>query len=212
MVSQQFLSMQLKDSDDLLLFSRGDIESVATIRRRFMEFSEASGLQANKDKRSIYFGGVTKEWQPLINNMISRITAWTAKKLSYAGRAQLIQTVLFGIQAYWSQIFAIPSKVLNAIEAIYCRSYLWSSTNTITRKALLAWEKVCTPKLMGWMVRRIFEAGRSVTLVQHNNKNNLIKKIYLQLIGNNERIPWKTLRFGNDARPKAQFTMWLRCK
>nr|XP_009602091.1 uncharacterized protein LOC104097252 [Nicotiana tomentosiformis] len=139
-------------------------------------------LQANKEKSSIYFGGVTQgvqdqilqllgfpkgelpfkylgiplatkkisllKWQPLISKMVSRISTWTAKKLLYARRSQLIQTVLFGIQAYWSQMFVIPSKVLSTIEA-YCRSYLWSGTNTIIRKALIAWEKVCTPKSMG---------------------------------------------------------------
>ncbi|XP_019252882.1 PREDICTED: uncharacterized protein LOC109231696 [Nicotiana attenuata] len=174
MENLQLLLMQLRDSDDLLLFSRGDIESVATLHRCFKDFSEASGLQANKEKSSIYFGGVAQDvqdqilkflgflegelpfrylgitlatkkisliqWQPLINKMVAKITSWTAKKLSYAGRAQLIQTVLFGIQAYWAQLFVIPSKVLNTIEA-YCRSYLWSGTNTITRKALLAWER-----------------------------------------------------------------------
>ncbi|XP_019252881.1 PREDICTED: uncharacterized protein LOC109231695 [Nicotiana attenuata] len=30
------------------------------------------------------------------------------------------------------------------------------------------------------------------------------------LMGNNVKISWKTLRFGNNARPKAQFTVWLQ--
>ncbi|XP_070022043.1 uncharacterized protein LOC142177522 [Nicotiana tabacum] len=185
------------------------------------------------------------------------------KELSYAGRSQLIQTVLFGIQAYWSQLFVIPSKILSTIEA-YCRGYLWSGTNTITRKALIAWDKVCTPKSMGglgllnirqwnkvaiakaswdiehkadrlwirglhayyiknqqfsqvpipqqagWMVRKIFKGRETMTLIQDIKTGSLIKQIYLKLIGDNERITWKTLRFGNDARPKAQFTVWLQ--
>ncbi|XP_019239539.1 PREDICTED: uncharacterized protein LOC109219536 [Nicotiana attenuata] len=195
--------------------------------------------------------------------MVAKITSWTAKKLSYAGRAQLIQTVLFGIQAYWAQLFVIPSKVINTIEA-YCRSYLWLGTNTITRKALIAWEKVCTPKSMGglglmnmrvwnkaaiskaswdiehksdrlwirwlhayyiknqhfaqmaipqqagWMVKKLFEAKSSLLLIQVNNAGSVIKQIYYQLLGNNAKISWKTLRFGNNARPKAQFIVWLQ--
>ncbi|XP_070014693.1 uncharacterized protein [Nicotiana sylvestris] len=147
------------------------------------------------------------------------------------------------------------------IEA-YCRSYLWSGTNTITRKALIAWDKVCTPKSIGglgllnirlwnkaaitkaswdiehkanrlwirwlhayyiinqqfsqmpipqrarWIVRKIFEARETMALIQDTKTGSLIKQIYRKLIGDNERITWKTLRFGNDARPKAQFTVW----
>lgn len=56
--------------------------------------------------------------------------------------------MIFGVQSYWSQLFIIPAKVIKLIEA-HCRSFLWSGVNTITRKSLIAWEKVCTPKSVG---------------------------------------------------------------
>ena len=43
-------------ADDLLLFSRGDLESIKMLQRCFSEFSQASGLQANLTKSSIYCG------------------------------------------------------------------------------------------------------------------------------------------------------------
>ncbi|XP_016446643.1 uncharacterized protein LOC107771713 [Nicotiana tabacum] len=64
------------------------------------------------------------------------------------GRIQLVKYVLFGIQAYWAQLFLILAKVLKTID-VYCRSYVWSGSNTITRKALVAWDRVCTPKSVG---------------------------------------------------------------
>ncbi|XP_070026137.1 uncharacterized protein [Nicotiana sylvestris] len=67
-------------------------------------------------------------------------------------------------QAYLSQF---PSKVLNAIEA-YCRSYLWSGTNIITRKALLAWEKVCTPKSMGGLGLINMRLWNKATIIKAN--------------------------------------------
>ncbi|XP_015167593.1 uncharacterized protein [Solanum tuberosum] len=146
--------------------------------------AEASGLQANMNKSSIYFGGAavqeklnilqqsgfgcgefpfkylgvrlsTKkltimQWLPLVNKIIARISSWTAKKLSYAGRMQLVQSVLFGIQEYWSQLFTIPAKALKLIES-YCRSFTWSGSNTITKRELIAWDKVCLPKSVGGM-------------------------------------------------------------
>ncbi|XP_016507579.1 uncharacterized protein LOC107825262 [Nicotiana tabacum] len=49
-----------------------------------------------------------------------------------------------------------------------------------------------------------------MALIQDIKTGSLIKQMYLKLIGDNERIPWKTLRFGDDTRPKAQFTVWLQ--
>lgn len=88
------------------------------------------------------------QWQPLIDKIIASISSWTAKKLFYAMRVQLVQLVLIGIQAYQSQIFPIPSKVLKAIDA-YRRSYIWSSTNTNTKRTLVAWENMCLPLSAG---------------------------------------------------------------
>ncbi|KAH0722879.1 hypothetical protein KY290_005535 [Solanum tuberosum] len=88
------------------------------------------------------------QWKPLITRITARISSWTARKLSYASRAQLIQSVIFGIQAYWAQLFMMPTKVMKMIKA-YCRSYLWSGSNTITKKALVAWETLCSPKCVG---------------------------------------------------------------
>ncbi|XP_060217115.1 uncharacterized protein LOC132644545 [Lycium barbarum] len=88
------------------------------------------------------------QWQALIEKMADRISSWTAKQLSYAGRIQLVQTVLLGIQAYWSQLFQIPSKVMKLIEA-HCRSYIWSGTNLITKRALVSWDKLCSTKYVG---------------------------------------------------------------
>ena len=48
-------------ADDVLLFSRGDLEFVKAIQRCFSQFSQASGLQANLNKSSIYCGGIQME-------------------------------------------------------------------------------------------------------------------------------------------------------
>lgn len=68
-----------------------------------------------------------------------------AHTLSYAERLQLIKVVIMGMQAYWAQIFVLPQKVIKHIEAIW-RSYLWSSTSTITKKAIVPWGKICLPR------------------------------------------------------------------
>nr|XP_009623283.1 uncharacterized protein LOC104114523 [Nicotiana tomentosiformis] len=86
--------------------------------------------------------------KPLIERMLSRIQSWTAKFLSYAGRAVLVKRVLFAIQTFWAQIFILPKKIIHFIEAI-CRRFLWKGNVEPTMKALIAWDKLCAPKVAG---------------------------------------------------------------
>lgn len=100
------------------------------------------GLPLSVNKLSVM------QCKPLIDKITSRINTWMARTLSYAGRAQLIKAVLASMQACWAQVFILPQKVIKLIESI-CQSYLWSGSATITRRALVAWEKVCLPKSAG---------------------------------------------------------------
>lgn len=50
----------LSFADDILLFARGNLQSIAALHRCFNHFSQTSGLQANLGKSSIYFGGVSQ--------------------------------------------------------------------------------------------------------------------------------------------------------
>lgn len=145
-------------ADDLLLFARGDVQSIQQLMDVLDKFANVSGLQANQLKSCLYFGGVSEvvkqdilkvsgmvegklpfkylgvplssqklnvvQWQPLVHKILQRITCWAAKLLTYAGRVQLIKSVLFGVQMFWSQIFVLPQKVLKLVQAA-CRTFLW---------------------------------------------------------------------------------------
>lgn len=82
--------------------------------------------------------------QPLLERMLGRVTTWTTKFLSYAGRVQLIKCVLFFIQTFWSQVFILPKKIVELIEAIHKR-YIWRRNTEVIRKALIAWDKLYYP-------------------------------------------------------------------
>lgn len=66
-----------------------------------------------------------KRCQPLIDKILCRLTSWTSKLLSYAGRVQLIRSVLFALQVFWSQCFIIPKSMIVHIES-FCGQFLWS--------------------------------------------------------------------------------------
>lgn len=76
------------------------------------------------------------QYLPLIEKIAARVKCWSAKFISYDGRLQLIKSTLFGVQAYWAQIFLISKKVIKAIEQI-CRTFLWTGSVFISKKALV---------------------------------------------------------------------------
>lgn len=65
------------------------------------------------------------EYAPLLQVIRTKVCQWAQRKLSYAGRLQLLSAVLMSVQRYWAQIFNLPKGVIHQIESI-CRSFLWS--------------------------------------------------------------------------------------
>lgn len=55
---------------------------------------------------------VARDRNIIKERMIKRVTSWTAKSFSYAGKVQLAVFVLHSIHAYWSSIFVSPTQVL----------------------------------------------------------------------------------------------------
>ena len=58
----------------------------------------------------------SNDCKSLVDRMVARVKSWTSKFLSYAGRLQLIQSVLFSIQVYWTSIFILPKKVIKQVD------------------------------------------------------------------------------------------------
>ncbi|XP_021770231.1 uncharacterized protein LOC110734397 [Chenopodium quinoa] len=141
---ERLLITHLMFADDLLLFTRADECSVQLLFKAFQKFSKASGLEANLLKSEVYFGGVGIDLQAAL---LSRL-GWASKFLSYAGRLQLIKSVLFGIQTYWAQIFILPKKIMKEIESRF-KAFLWTGNANPSKKALIAWSTVCLPKSCG---------------------------------------------------------------
>ncbi|XP_058757124.1 uncharacterized protein LOC131630357 [Vicia villosa] len=111
---------------------------------------------------------------PLIEKITARIHHWSARLLSYAGRCQLIKSVLFSISAFWMQVLPLSQKIIQHVEAL-CRSYLWSGKEGLSRKSLVSWENLCKPKSAG---------GLYITDLQTWNKATLRKlpwNIHLKL-------------------------------
>nr|XP_043619767.1 uncharacterized protein LOC122591571 [Erigeron canadensis] len=67
---------------------------------------------------------VYRDCNELVEKVRNRVPDWKNKSLSFAGRLQLLQSVLGSMNVYWSTMFMLPSRVINEVEQIM-RSFLW---------------------------------------------------------------------------------------
>ena len=72
--------------------------------------------------------------QPLPDKILARIQSWKSKALSYAGRLQLIGSVLYSIHQYWCSLFIIPKYTIYKIEQTFSR-FLWAGNIESTHRA-----------------------------------------------------------------------------
>ena len=105
---------------------------------------------------------------PLIQRITARVQSWTSNSLSYAGRLQLIASVLYSIQLYWCSLFIIPKYTISKIEQSLS-SFLWSGNSGSARRAKINWESVCLPKE---------EGGLGLRRVKDLNDSNVMKHIW----------------------------------
>lgn len=57
---------------------------------------------------------------PLLDKVTARISSWTALLLSFAGRVQLIRSVIFAIQAYWTKHFLLLAQCIESFSHFVC--------------------------------------------------------------------------------------------
>jgi len=84
----------------------------------------------------------------LVQKMIMKVKVWGTRNLSYAGRVQLVNSVLLHMNTYWLSMFVLPKRVLKDITGI-CRNYIWSGQVYTTKPPLVAWDIVCMSKKEG---------------------------------------------------------------
>ncbi|XP_062114815.1 uncharacterized protein LOC133827545 [Humulus lupulus] len=84
----------------------------------------------------------------IIQKMKMRLHTWASRHLSFAGRMQLIHSVMFGLRNYWISIFILPQSVIKEIERL-CRGFLWGLNGNRCKIHMASWDKVCLPKAFG---------------------------------------------------------------
>lgn len=134
---------------------------------------ETSGLTVNVDKSNIFVAGTLGNdlnfvdfpagslpvrylgvpldaqrlkvtyFSPLIDSISRHIAAWKRSNLTFAGRLELLTSVIQGTISFWLQNSLLPSNVIENLVSM-CRKFLWCD-----KPSPISWNKVCLQKEEG---------------------------------------------------------------
>lgn len=149
-------------------------------------------LTSNKFSRTMCYS--------LVDRITERISGWAENSLSYAGRLQLIKSIIFSMQVYWLGIFILPNSVTCAIERI-CRNFLWSGS--INRSfASVAWAEVCKPKNEGGLGIIDIKLWNKAAIAKHiwaiSTKKDSLWVKWIHMYHLKHKSFWQVLKSPND--------------
>lgn len=99
-----------------------------------------------------------------VEKMVARIKVWSTRHLSFAGRMQLINSVLMSISVYWGQNFLIPSVVIRKINVV-CKSYLWFGVMMIADQVMSVGISYVQTRIMVVLGSERWQSGTKQPLV-----------------------------------------------
>eukprot|EP00253_Pinus_taeda_P032437 PITA_32437 len=152
-----------------------------------------------------------QDWNWLVAKIEARISHWSYKWLSRAGRLTLIKSMLLAMPVYWAALTWVPKGILNKIRRIRSR-FLWAGSKEDSVLPWVAWEKVARPKEWGgWGIKNLSDFSISLAAKSRwriiKKKENLwtrvVKRKYIDPIpleewirnpikkGKNASVVWK---------------------
>lgn len=132
--SSFFASGLTKEETDLIQFSTG--MPMGSLPVRYL------GIPLCTKKLSLL------NCEVLLQQIKSRISSWSAKSLSFAGRLLLIKTVISGITTFWCSTFILPQACVKRINSM-CGVFLWQGDIEKNHSARVSWEIVTKSKREG---------------------------------------------------------------
>ncbi|CAA7030815.1 unnamed protein product [Microthlaspi erraticum] len=95
------------------------------------------------------------DYSPLTDKIKAKFNSWTVKGLTFAGRLQLISSVIYSLVNFWFSAFSLPKGCLKDIEKL-CNKFLWAGDLTKHTSAKISWKGICLPKSEGGLGLRNF--------------------------------------------------------
>lgn len=121
------------------------------------------GVPLNSSKPSL------SNCEGMIQQIKAKLSSWSAKALSFAGRLLLIKTVIAGINTFWCSSFILPKACIETVNSL-CGVFLWKGDIESHHTARVAWEDITKEKKYG---------GLGITDLDVWNKACILKLIWL---------------------------------
>jgi hypothetical protein len=103
--------------------------------------------------------------ESLVAKVAGRIDPWLVKNLSFAGRLQLVSSVLFSLQVFWARVFILPKNVILLLEQKF-NIFLWCGEDS-KAKAKVSWDRLCCPKVEGGLELKRLEVWNCAAMLNH---------------------------------------------
>ncbi|KAL0298111.1 UNVERIFIED_CONTAM: putative ribonuclease H protein [Sesamum angustifolium] len=177
---------QLCFADDLLLFCKADVASVRVFRHGLAEFAKLSGLHANPQKSQLILSRSAHDVREQLlaalhfqegHLPLSRIKGWESIQLSFAGRLQLIKSVLMSLNLLGNGLHFTERGHQRGGKKM--RTFLWKG-NSAVGYPKVAWSVVCKP---------IEEGGQGIRDILALNKALMSRHLW-NVIQNNQSSIW----------------------
>nr|GEW45364.1 hypothetical protein [Tanacetum cinerariifolium] len=107
-----------------------------------------------------------KDCHVLIDKARKRILDWKIKPLSFAGRLQLIKSVISSMQVYWASMFILPVSISNDIEKLM-GDFLWNFGVFKRGKSLINWNSICKMKVEGGLGIKSLDSWNIALMSKH---------------------------------------------
>ncbi|XP_049406353.1 uncharacterized protein LOC125870027 [Solanum stenotomum] len=167
-------------ADDLMIFCKGNVDSVNRVMKALAHFNVATGLEANLEKSNVYLAGVDERVK-------TQILARTG----------------------FSEVFILPQSILKKVDKI-CRDFLWGSSADKKNVALVACDKMCLPKRQGGLnIKGLVQSQKIYADSKSQTGKYSITKSYQALMDPKPRWNIVELVWTSMAMPKHRFMTWL---
>jgi len=83
-------------------------------------------------------------FQPIVDKIKVKLASWKASLLTFAGRIQLVKSVVHNMLIYSITIYSWPTSLIKELER-YMRNFIWSGDLHNKKLVTVAWKTICIP-------------------------------------------------------------------
>ncbi|GJW33973.1 putative RNA-directed DNA polymerase [Tanacetum coccineum] len=152
---------------------------------------------------------VYRDCAELVERVKRRISDWKNKFLSFAGRAQLVRSVLSSMHIYWASMFILPSSLILELEQLM-RGFLWCQALNDIVEFLIPFAKMKSIRIV--ICKLVFAAACYFIWQERNfrifKKKKRTQDQIVELIKSNVRLKLLTCSFKKTHNVQMLMHLW----